>query len=68
MKSIYITSIDHLDNILDMQDPKLFIDIARVEIRARSATGGVQVKDRTWVAETIAAMYVAFRYPLPTCS
>ena len=47
-----------------MQDPDLFIDIARVEIRARNATGDIRFKDATWIAETIAAMYVPFGYPL----
>ena len=43
-----------------MQDPSLFIDRARVDIRARNTARGVRFKDATWVAETIAAMYVAF--------
>ena len=43
-----------------MQDPNLFIDRARVEIRARNTTRGIRFKDATWVAETIAAMYVTF--------
>ena len=59
------TPIAHLDNILDMQDPELFIDIARVEILARNASGGDPFKNTTKVAETIAAMYVAFFRTLP---
>ena len=54
------TPIAHLDNILDMQDPELFIDIARAEILARNASGGDPFRDTTKVAETIAAMYVLF--------
>ena len=54
------TPIAHLDNILDMQDPDLFTDIARVEILARHASGGDPFRNATNVAETIAAMYVEF--------
>ena len=50
------TPIAHLDDILNMQDPDLFIDVARVEILARHASGGDPFKNTTNVAETIAAM------------
>ena len=54
------TPIAHLDDILDMQDPDLFMDIARAEILARNASGGDPFRDTTKVAEILAAMYVAF--------
>ena len=54
------TPIAHLDDILDMQDPDLFIDIARFEILARHASGGDPFRNATRVAETVAAMCVAF--------
>ena len=60
MFNMRATPIAHLDDILDMQDADLFIDIARVEILARHASGGDPFRDTTKVAETIAAMYVAF--------
>ena len=54
------TPIGHLDNILDIQDPDLFIDIARVEILARHAGGGDPFINTTKVAETITTLYVIF--------
>ena len=60
MLNICANPIAHLDDILDMQDPDLFMDIARVEILAQHASGGDPFSNTTKVAETIAAMYVSF--------
>ena len=59
------TPIAHLDDILDMQDPDLFIDIARFEILARHASGDDPFRNTAAVAETIAAMYVALFHTPP---
>ena len=59
------TPIAHLDNILDMQNPDLFTDIARVEILARNASGGDPFRNTTNVAETIAAMCVELFHTPP---
>lgn len=51
-----------MDEINNLQDPDLFMDIARVEIQARKDPKEDPYKNPTKVAEYIAAMYVVFSF------